>query len=498
MTFGKLVLTCGVYFFASTVAFADFRKNEIAKVGKFTCGFSKSWFPVSKSRGRYSKIKSPTSAHRAACKTLVSASKVNLAKLPDLSQLAKSRSEQSLGKRIKSVSGTPPTLAEILTSGPTTVFWRPGVVGGIASGSPTPEQCSEFFAGNTDGHSGGFLACYLSQNAGQALTEVVRAGTTMCYLKNMPTNEVLQAGGFTVTRGTLPGGSVTRLFETPAGSSPRVIKIGLSAGGQNGGASTGIIKVFSSGQIASSGDIYKYEMIFCEGESPDPQEIEKTRITASGEFISSSFNSHGGNDRFSGTVRAFLRSQGNSLVFDDTRSRTASFSSSRSDGGASSSSKSYVEITGSNEIINKSFGVFPEDTHKAYSISRFSGSGTSSMRFFEGAIKQSFAFGDFNGATEYRDSFYASAPANSYVSSLAAVDLAADSFYQGTPTVADGTSSLTCASVADIEVSVDMENDAMRSVAAACESERLDGVNFCQSNELTEAQQIYGSACLGQ
>lgn len=489
-----LFLTACVCVGVSSFAVADFKKNEIAKVGNVRCGFAKTWFPISKSNGTFVKIKKPTAAQRAACKTLVSSSKVNLAKLPDISQIAKSREMISTKLNTNTVSGTPPTLLDIVTSGPSTVFWKPGVVSSIASGSPTTEQCSEFFTGSGDGQSGGFLSCYMNQNAGQALAEVVRAGTTMCYLKNMPTEEVSRAGGFTITRGELPGGAVTRLFETPSGNTPRIVKIGLSAGGEDGGASNGIIKIFSSNQIASSGDIYKYEMIFCEGSASVPREIERTRITSSGEFISSSFNS--GNDgSFAGSVRAFLRNEAGSLVFDATRSRTASFSSGRSEGGATSVSKSEIEITGNNEIISKEYGIFPNDTRKAYSVSRFSGAGTRSLRFFEGAIKQTFAFGDFNGATEFRDTYYSAAPANSYVSLLSSVDLATDNFFAAAPTVTEGSSSLNCSATADIEVAVDMENDAMRNVTATCEGERLDGVNFCSGNELAEAQARYSSVC---
>lgn len=475
-------------------AVADFKKNEIAKVGNVRCGFSKSWFPVGKSNGKFIKLKKPTAAQRAACKTLVSSSKVNLAKLPDISQIAKSRELSPEKLTTASVSGNPPTLSEIVASGPSTVFWRPGVVSSIASGSPTAEQCNEFFTGAEDGQSGGFLSCYMNQNAGQALSEVVRSGTTICYLKNMPTEEVLRAGGFSLTRGALPGGDVTRLFETPAGDSPRIVKIGLSSGGQDGGASNGIIKIFSSNQIASSGDIYKYEMIFCEGDAPVPQEIEKTRITSSGEFMSSSF-SNGNGGTFSGTVRAFLRSESGSLVFDPARSRTASFSSTHLEGDSSSSSKSEIEITGENEIISKDYGIFPDDTRKAYSISRFSGASARSLQFLEGAIKQTFAFGDFNGATEYRDTYYSAAPSSSYVGRLSTVDLTTDSFFASPPSVTEGTTSLNCSANADIEVTVDMENDAMRSVTATCESERLDGISFCRSNELSDAQTRFATVC---
>jgi hypothetical protein len=480
----------------SDIALADFKKNQVAKVAGVTCGFAKSWFPISKSGGKYIKIKSPTSAQKNACKTLVAPTKISLSKLPNIAKLASSRASAANSQKIQSVSGTPPTLGEIVRNGPTNTFWRPGVVSSIATGSPTAEQCNEFFTGSSDGQSGGFLSCYMNQNAGYALSEVVRSGTTMCYLKNMPTEAVFRDGGFTITRGTLPTSSVTSLFNTPSGSAPRIIKIALSAGGEDGGASNGIIKVFAENQVASSGDLYKYEMIFCEGDAREPQEIEKTRITSSGEFISSSFNtSEGGSGNFAGTVRAFLRAEGSGLVFDTSRSRTATSSSTRNEGGSPSSRKSEIIITSSNEIINKEYGIHSDGANKAYSISRFSGTGMSSLRFFEGAIKQSFSFGEFNGATEFRDNVYVAAPGNSYVTSLSAVDITADSFYSSIPTIPEGTTSISCNTRADIEIAVDMSSEAMGSVAEACEGERIDGIDFCRNNQLSDAQTRYGSVC---
>lgn len=204
------------------------KKNQVAKVSGVTCGLVKStWKPVSKSKGKYSLVKKPTTIQKSTCKNIVIPSKVNLSKLPSTAGLVKSAKLTSSIKT-QTVSGTPPTLSEIVTNGPSTIFWAPGVVSSIASGSPTPEQCNQFFSGSNDGSSGGFLACYMTQTAGYALAEVVRSGTTMCYMKNMPTEEVFKGGGFTVTEGSLPGGNVTNLFKTPSGSNPRIVKIVMS------------------------------------------------------------------------------------------------------------------------------------------------------------------------------------------------------------------------------------------------------------------------------
>lgn len=481
-----------------SAATLDLKKNQVAKVSGVTCGYVKSsWKPVSKSKGKYSLINKPTKAQKSTCSSIVKPTKVNLSKLPSTSGLVKSStSTSSMG--IQAVSGTPPTLSEIISTGPSTIFWAPGVISSIASGSPTQDQCNQFFNSSTDGASGGFLACYMTQSAGYALSEVVRSGTTMCYMKNMPTQEVFNAGGFTVTGGSLPGGNVTNLFKTPTGSTARVVKIVMSGDPQ--GESSGVIKIFSENQIASSGDQYKYEMVFCEGNNSTPQEVEKTRVTSSGEFISSSSNSRSesGSGVYTSTVRAFLRSEGANLVFDNTRLRTATQAGTGNTPGGTFARKAEVTINENNEITSKEYDIFAGQVRKSFSVSRFSGTGMASMRFFEGAVKQTFSFGDFNGATEYRDSSYAAAPGNSYVSSLSAVDLTNDSFYTGTPTSTSETSSVLCNSSADVEITVDMTSDAMRSVSSGCEGERLDGVNFCQSTELQQAQSRYNSVCTQQ
>jgi hypothetical protein len=119
-----------------------------------------------------------------------------------------------------------------------------------------------------------------------------------------------------------------------------------------------------------------------------------------------------------------------------------------------------------------------------------------SLRFLEGAIKQTFEFGDFNGATEFRDSVYVSAPSNRFVASLASVDLQSDSFFTGTPDPESLSTSVTCGTTPDIEVEVSMESEQVQAITARCESERFSGdINFCGSTELEQAQSRYNSVC---
>jgi len=490
-----LIFTCSLL--VSVEAQARFKKSNVVNVGRFLCGFDRTWVPIKRVGKRYVRLKKAKLAHRSACNGLLRPSSMSLSAIPDLASITAPSGSNTRSLHSLAGSATPPTLREIVSGDPSSIFWREGVISAIANGSPSEEQCNEFLNQSEDGRSGGFLACYMAQNVGQALTEVVRAGTTMCYLKQISKDEILNSGALTVTSGRLPDGSISTLFGTPAGARPRVVRIGLSSGGEYGGRSDGIIKIFAASQIAASGDRYRYEMIFCEADAEGPQEVELTRITTQGEFVSRSANVYG-SGRFAGTVRAFLRSVGDALVFDTSRPRRASFSSVQEELERESQTKAEVVISTDNTISSKEYGLFGDETRKAFSVSSFSGSGIASIRFLEGAVKQTFSFGDLSGATEFRDSSYVTSSSTPFASELDEVDLETDPFYSGEPEPDELDASIGCDTEADVEIVVDMDTPEIEELARSCESERLDAVQFCQSDELTEAMEQYPFACFGE
>ena len=170
------------------------------------------------------KIPRASQANKSLCQSLLKPSKsASLTQLPEVAELVGASASTS-DFSTSAVSGTPPTFSAIISAGADNVFWRSGVIDAIATGSPTAEQCSEIFSSSTEGHSGGFAACYMTQNVGYSLSEIVRAGTTMCYMKNFPTTEVQEAGAIEIVSGSVPGGEISQLFNTPSGSRPRVVK----------------------------------------------------------------------------------------------------------------------------------------------------------------------------------------------------------------------------------------------------------------------------------
>ena len=90
---------------------------------------------------------------------------------------------------------------------------------------------------------------------------------------------------------------------------------------------------------------------------------------------------------------------------------------------------------------------------------------------------------------------YVAAPSNSYVTSLSAVNIATDAFYTAAPSPPQGTASIRCDTRADIEVAVNMNSEAMGTIAETCEGERIEGLDFCRSSQLEAAQARFASVC---
>ncbi len=484
---------------------ATLKKNQIQKLSspRVTCGYFpklKVWKVAAKAGSKYKVNKKASSAAKSACSRLIKPGALKNYGLDDLpaseAVVAANTNVNSIRNRrplgIQSVSGTPPTIAEIVAAGSENTFWAPGIVNAISSGTPTNDQCNDFFNTSDDGGSGGFLACYMTEGTAYSVSQVAQAGTSLCYMRGFPTQAVLDDGGVALVSGSLPDDDISKVFNTPAGSSPRVVKV------SGAGESTIFIKIYSAAQNVRAGNQYGFDIWFCEDGETEPQEYERTRVSAGGEYISSSANFHEGQSKFAGVTRAFLRSSGGALAIDSTRTRTAQFSGEFNNG----SFKSSLSINGNNELHTKVYDIHEGggEPRKAYSIARFAGSGLSGLQFFEGAYKDSSSGGNnggLSGAVEFRDSYYVAAPSSEYLADLEEVNFSTDAFYASAPSVSADGSSFSCSQEPTVELSLDMESSAMMAVAEACEGDRFDGeeIRFCRSTVLEQAQQDYGAYC---
>lgn len=451
------------------------------------------WRPAKRVRGRGSVYKAirGTRAQRAACESIGNLGTIVLSQLPSTEDIFRAN-ESASGLSAFAVSGTPPALVDIPAGSIKDIFWRSGVIDGINSGSPTPEQCAELFDSPADGTSGGFNACYLTMNAGEAFQTVLRAGTTLCYMKRALSQEGLDTGAVQLVSGAFPGGSVDNLVSPPSGTSARIVKINAAAGG---GTTSIYLRIYGAATNSAEGNSYRFDFWSCDaGPSGAPSEIERTSVSTAGVYSSSSQGNSG--SVFANTVRAFLVRSGDALTFDVSRARSAT--TAFDDG--SQMGKSELEIDGSNIVRVKRYADFGTDSNKAYSVSRMTGSSLTELRFLDGAFNEIFSndsFGSFShsGGIEYRTSVYTSAPGNSFVSDLGAVNLSTDTFYSTlTPLTFDSTG-FSCSEPADITMSIDLAAPAFTPIRAACEGTRLDGMDYCRDSEVQTAVTNYFARC---
>lgn len=466
----------------------------------YLCGAPVSkWIPVKKIRGTsYLQISSPNVAHKIACaKAIPRGALKSLSQLPDVKALTKASSTSARAVPgivlAKAVSGTAPVIPSVPSLDATQLFWRTGVISSINSGSPSPEDCNEFWGGNSDGASSGQTACYMLQDVGQSIGNIIQSGNSLCYFKQVPNSSVFSSGAVEIVRGSLPTGGVTKLFDSPTGNRARIIKIEFPGEGGNGQPRF-YIRVAPRTELDSGGNLYKFDLWDCAGNTITSREASVVRLN--GDFVSSSAQ----NDErgiFENTIRGFLTSTGQGISFDTSRNRTISSIYASADDRTSNSN---ITVTPDNEIISKQRASSSNEISSSYSISTFSGSSVAELRFLSGATKMSFTRGgnasNFSGSSEFRDTFYAAAPNSSYATRVASYNLAGDSFYAGS--IAEPTtnfSGLSCSPTVDIELSMDMSHPVMEAIRNDCEGVRLDNFNMCSTSAIGEAAGNFGLYC---
>jgi hypothetical protein len=472
-----------------------FRKGQVVNVsGKF-CGLLQGkWQPVKKQGRRYV----PDTSATKRCAKLLSPTalkKKGLGGLPSAAALLKSKKGGSA--RISEASGTPPLLKAIpdVQGGVKNVFWASGVVDRIGAGTPSGSDCNDFFVGATDGSSGGLLSCFSVQGVGYSFQNILEGSGGTCYMKNVSKQSLIDAGAVVVTDGSLPSGGIESVFSPPEGSQDRIVKVVISGFG-GGAGETGFLRIDAAGKLASAGRQYGYTSWFCNNGQPTARNRERVTVSLSGAFEYSGVSSEGGSV-FSNTIRAQLLQSGSSVTFDPAQERS---SSSQGEISGGSSFKSSVTLTSENLIKTKVYDAFGGIARKNYSVARFSGSGLSSFRVIEMALKNADTFGQFQGGFEFRGdptNRYVSAPSNALTSALSTVDLQTDEFYQQPANVDVDLSSLSCSAEADVTLQMNFSNPALQRVAQLCESERLEDMNFCfQDPSITQALLQYGPSCM--
>ncbi len=479
-----LILTGFLMVVASNTASAQtkytFKKGQLVSYKGKPCGLiSNKWTPVKKSSGKSYVI---DNSSKTRCRGLLASTalkKNGLGRLPKASALLKSRSN---GASVSDPNGTPPVLKDIpdFPGGVKNLFWGSGVVDAIANGTADPQQCSEFFVGSTDGTSSGLLGCFSAQGVGYSFQSVLQGSNSSCFIKNIASQSLLDAGAITVTDGSLPSGGIANLFSPGATDRTVKIQIGGLGMGQNG-----FVKVDSAGKLANAGRQYGLTSYFCMTGQPTPMGKERMNVSLSGKYdYTAEFGA--GPANFSTTISAQLSGSGTSVQFDTTQNRT---SQSQADLSGGVSFKSLVTITPENLIKTKVYDFFGAGGRKNYAISEFSGTGLSDFRLIQSALKDNFGGQDRQGGFEYRGSVgkYVSAPGNALVDDLSEVNFSTDSFYSTPASVSPDFSDTSCSADADVTLTINFGNPALMTVAQACQAEALEDMNFCMADSTVMA-----------
>lgn len=497
-----------IIFGSASEAFAaksvKLKKSHLSKVklGKASvqCGLiGAKWVAVKKSGSKYSVDTSSKAATKACGKLLAKGKLKSFASVPSVQGLAKSNRNSS-AVSVHDVSGIPPTLTSIAGGEVdiSTLFWRDGVVSSVAEGSATENQCREFYGGlGTDGTSGQFSACYISQNVGFSFQTILEGGISACYLKNAPTQANLDGGAVQVLSGSLPAGGVGSLFETPSGSTARLVKVQV-AGLSDLGSENIFIKVYPQQDLDSGGDHYRVDLWQCLSNAATAHSIENMRIKLSGEVSNNSVRvEESGNSRYS--LSAFLQSgSSGSIQFDPARTRQATIAFQS---GAGNKFKSEVKIDGNDIITAKTYDNFGDNERKAVSIAHFSGSSMADFRYDQGAYKFSDGTRSENTVNEYREPNYLNAESAETADGTDLIELRDDislssGFFSNFDLGTFDVSGYDCAAAPDVTLALDMTNPLMQVVQLECEGERLEGMDFCRTNEaVTSAEQNFPNAC---
>jgi hypothetical protein len=333
----------------------------------------------------------------------------------------------------------------------------------------------------------------MAQGVAETFSNILSGAGSLCYMQNMPTQNNLDAGGVQVIAGSLPSGGITKIFESPAGSASRLVKVAL-------GTEDIFIRVASAKTNESKGNQYGVELFFCSGGSV--RGSESTVITLGGTFKSESHQTMaagqgGSQGRGYTSVLAPLTKVNGALAFDPNAERTASYTNIN----GSWILASQVTLGGDNVIKNKFRSSNNGTSQKIYTESKFQGSNITSAQFLEGASKGSvthpmFGSQSFSGAAEYRDTFYASSSTSAFAQRVNSVNLDSDQFFTSTPTLPDAPA-FDCASAADVTLTMNFSSPVMQQLAQTCEALNIREAQFCQSQTLIAAQARFPSVCIG-
>ncbi|EKD41308.1 MAG: regulator of chromosome condensation RCC1, partial [uncultured bacterium] len=181
------------------------------------------------------------------------------------------------------------------------------------------------------------------------------------------------------------------------------------------------------------------------------------------------------------------------IQFDSDATKTANVYFSSDD---TMTFKADINIEG-DVLTVKNYHSFADFTNKNKTVSQFSGSSLDDVRFLQGGFASQMTFNSseqdaFYGAMEYQTNTYADVDQGDYYDLVNNYDFSADTFYDGTASLAaallSAVSDYDCATTADVVVTMDFTNADVLAVKAECESKKLSNMNFCDGDAMQQAR----------
>lgn len=462
-----------------------------------------------KRKGRRKHSRKVERSASRACKSLLPQKSVSqLNKLPSSGGILSSKFSNFRLFRTRfarTVSGTPPYIADIPDQDILTLFWRDGVVERIAAGNANQDDCNEFYGGNTDGHSAGISGCRMTEQTARSLEDAFRSAGSLCYMKSIP-KLGSSTEGITIVSGesNIPEGDFTKIFETPAGSEDRIVELQISELPESGDnqlsteADSIDQRIFVQIHPVSTNDEeklqYSFDLYFCNAAGTTLLSHESTTIAQHGKLVSIARGDES-EFQFESTLTGYL-TEGDSIInFTPLLPRSLEISAREKIGGFEH--KSSLTMTPQDQILAKLYDV--SEGRRGYAVLGFVGSGLADAQLFEGAYKDEkdgAPDDSFQVAVEFRDSRYLAAPNSKLIKQLKTVNLSKNSFYAA-PTFSFNSSAFDCSTTADFVVALDFSASPLQAVTQQCEGEYIENMDFCTSNStVAQAENNFESACM--
>lgn len=407
-----------------------------------------------------------------------------LFKLPLLSKAVNTRKTSQAN--INQTSGTPPLLIDIPETSIKNLFWAPGVIDDLNSGSPSQNSCNQFFGGQGDGQSAGNGACRLAQNLGFSFQAALEGANSFCYLQKMGNAPagVTVNGASSVKKALVP-------FDDTATKLVRIQVTGFNNGGGGNNSRNIFLGIAGKETNKNNNNLYEHSLFIC-NDNDVAEGLERAVIKRNLEYTISNLGSRPGQGTNSSLISSKVTLDGDSkLAFNSNTDKDVSLASL---GGGCTSRKVYMFLK-NGKITQKSREDCSSNLRKSYSIMRYTGANIKSLRFREGATKDE----NFETITEFRSGRYVSAPTNNeFNDDLQIVDIPSDPFYVAPPTInTSELDSFDCTRTDfDASITVNMNNEQLKEHVDSCENRALEGMDFCRNDSAVDnADQNFHSQC---